>query len=100
MTASSPPSPPSFDPAALQRLLDGEQAPVRRRVREILSRPSFRYLPPDAGIDAQRAAASAWCQELADEGIGALLSRPNTAAGAITPRSRPRSRRSRSTTSA
>ena len=64
---------PAFDPAALQRLLDGEQAPVRRRVREILSRPSFRYLPPDAGIEAQRAAASGWCQELADEGIGALI---------------------------
>ena len=63
----------AFDPSVLQRLLDGDQAPVRRRVREILSRPSFRYLPPEAGIDAQRAAASGWCQELADEGIGALL---------------------------
>ncbi len=64
---------PAFEPAALQRILDGEQAPVRRRVREILSRPSFRYLPPDASIDDQRAAASAWCRELADEGIGALI---------------------------
>ena len=64
---------PSFDPAALQRLLDGEQAPVRRRVREILSRPSFRYLPPDASIDRQREAATGWCRELAAEGIGALL---------------------------
>ena len=64
---------PAFDPSALQRLLDGEQAPVRRRVREILSRPSFRYLPPDASIEAQRAAASQWCRELAAEGIGTLL---------------------------
>ena len=70
---SSPAPLPAFDPAALQRLLDGDQAPIRRRVREILSRPSFRYLPPDASIDRQREAASGWCQELADEGIGALL---------------------------
>ncbi len=64
---------PGFDPAAMQRVLDGDQAPVRRRVREILSRPSFRYLPSDASIDRQREAATGWCRELAAEGIGALL---------------------------
>ncbi len=69
---SSPVPLPAFDPATLQRVLDGDQAPIRRRVREILSRPSFRYLPPDASIDAQREAASGWCRELAAEGIGAL----------------------------
>ena len=70
---SSPSPLPAFEPAALQRILDGDQAPIRRRVREILSRPSFRYLPSDASIDRQRQAAGDWCRELAAEGIGALL---------------------------
>jgi acyl-CoA oxidase len=31
----------SFDPAALQRLLDGRYAELRNRIREVLSRPEF-----------------------------------------------------------
>ncbi len=73
MTTSPGRSPASFDPAEMGRLLDGEQAPVRRRVRDILSRPSFRYPEPgNTPIDAQRENAFRWCRELADEGIGAL----------------------------
>ena len=63
---------PPFDPAAMQRLLDGPPAPVRARVRGILSRPDFTLLPPEASIEQQRAAASRWLQLLADEKIGAL----------------------------
>ena len=63
---------PPFDPAAMQRLLDGPQAAVRARVRGILSRPDFTLLPPEASIEQQRAAASRWLQLLADEKIGAL----------------------------
>ena len=62
----------SFDPAALRQLLDGEQAAVRERVRAILSRPSFRYLPLTASIEEQREQAFRWCRELADEGLGLL----------------------------
>ena len=62
----------SFDSAAMQRLLDGDQAAVRARVRAILSRPSFRYLPLTASIAEQREQAFRWCGELADEGIGLL----------------------------
>ena len=63
---------PLFDPAAMQRLLDGPAAPVRARVRAVLSRPEFTLLPPEASVEQQRAAASRWLQLLADEKIGAL----------------------------
>ncbi len=56
----------------MQRLLDGDQASVRQRVRAILSRPSFRYLPVTASIEEQREAAFRWCRELADERVGML----------------------------
>ena len=62
----------SFDPARLAALLDGEQKPVRERVREILSRLEFRYLPVTASIELQREQAFRWCQLLADEGVGLL----------------------------
>ena len=61
----------SFAAAALQRVLDGEQAAVRQRVRRILGRPEFRY-EPDADIPRQRELAFRWCQLLADEGVGSL----------------------------
>ena len=61
----------SFPAAAMQRLLDGEQAAIRARVRRSLSRPQFRY-EPGAALPRQRALAFQWCQTLADEGLGAL----------------------------
>ncbi len=63
---------PSFDPATMARLLDGEHAAVRQQVRAILSRPSFRYPDLTADISTQRELAFRWCRELADEGIGLL----------------------------
>ena len=65
----------------MQRLLDGEQAVVRARVRAILSRPSFRYLDPAASIAEQREQAFRWCRELADDGVG-LLAVPKADGGA------------------
>ena len=70
-----------FDSAAMQRLLDGEQAVVRARVRAILSRPSFRYLDPAASIAEQREQAFRWCRELAEDGVG-LLAVPKASGGA------------------
>jgi acyl-CoA oxidase len=61
----------SFEPAAMQRVLDGEQAAIRARVRRILCQPRFRY-EPDASIARQRELAFEWCQALANEGLGAL----------------------------
>ena len=62
---------PSFEPSAMQRVLDGEQAAIRARVRRILCQPKFRY-EPEADIARQRELAFQWCQILADEGLGAL----------------------------
>ena len=67
----SPINSASFEPAAMQRVLDGEQAAIRARVRRILCQPQFRY-EPEADIARQRELAFAWCQALADEGLGAL----------------------------
>lgn len=61
----------SFDPEAMQRVLDGEQSAIRARVRRILCQPRFRY-EPGADIARQRELAFEWCQVLADEGLGAL----------------------------
>ena len=67
----SPQTSASFEPAAMQRVLDGEQAPIRARVRRILCQPQFCY-EPDAAIPRQRELAFQWCQALALEGLGAL----------------------------
>ncbi len=63
---------PSFDPAAMQRLLDGDQAEIKHRMRRILSQPAFRYY---AGTDKDglREKVMAWMKEIARQGIGGLF---------------------------
>jgi acyl-CoA oxidase len=62
---------PSFDPTAMTELLDGEQAAIRRRVRLLLTDPRFAYeFMPDK--DRYRDKILAWCQLLAEEGLGSL----------------------------
>jgi acyl-CoA oxidase len=61
----------SFEARTMQRVLDGEQAETRARVRRILCQPQFRY-EPAADLARQRELAFQWCQALADEGLGAL----------------------------
>ena len=59
-----------FDPTILQFQLDGDQAEVRRRVRELLSRPEF--APPVAmPTPAYREQVLAWCEALVREGLPA-----------------------------
>ena len=62
---------PSFAPVAMQRLLDGDQAEIKNRVRQILSQPAFRYY---AGTDTDglREKVMAWTKEIARQGIGGL----------------------------
>lgn len=64
-------APHLFDPAAMQRLLDGEQSLTRERVRAVLSRPEFAY-EPSADTARQRELAWNGCRALAAEGFGAL----------------------------
>jgi acyl-CoA oxidase len=62
----------SFDPRALQRVLDGEHQDIRNSIRELVSRPEFRYFE---GTDhrAYRKQVLAWCKRVADTGIGRLF---------------------------
>ncbi len=70
---------PSFEPAAMQRLLDGDQAEIKNRMRQILSQPAFRYY---AGTDKDglREKVMAWMKEIARQGIGGLFL-PKTVGG-------------------
>ncbi len=61
----------TFDVAALAAFLDGEQRPIRERMRRLLASPDFAYLSePDR--ETYRAQVLGWCRRLAAEGIGAL----------------------------
>jgi acyl-CoA oxidase len=60
----------SFDPAALQRLLDGRYADVREQLREVLSRTDF--APPVAMPTSEyREQVLQWARALAGEGLTA-----------------------------
>ncbi|OAI42515.1 hypothetical protein AYO41_04185 [Verrucomicrobia bacterium SCGC AG-212-E04] len=71
--------PPPFSIEKLQALLDGEQKPIRDRVKQILRQPHFRYYE---GTDTAeyREKVFHWCLELAREGI-ARLGYPAVAGG-------------------
>ncbi len=62
----------TFEPIAMQRLLDGEHRAVRELVKEIIIQPEFRYF---AGTDhhAFRKQVLAWTKRLADAGIGRIF---------------------------
>src|SRR5207244_3127427 len=69
-TQETEPSSEPFDPAALQRLLDGRYAEVRDAVREVLSRPEF---APVIGLSKEeyREKVLEWAKTLAAEGHSA-----------------------------
>ena len=72
-----------FDPAVLQHQLDGDQADVRERVREILRRREF--APVALPTPAYREQVLAWCHALAREGLPAY-GFPREAGGEANPR--------------
>ncbi len=60
----------SFDPQALQRLLDGHYEDLRAQLREVMSRPEF--APPIAmPTDEYRERVLEWAKTLAGEGLTA-----------------------------
>jgi acyl-CoA oxidase len=59
-----------FDPAALQRILDGSYAEVRAQTREVLCRPEFAPVIALATPE-YRARVLEWARQLADEGLTA-----------------------------
>lgn len=62
---------PRFDVAALTEIIDGRHAPVRARMRRLLSEPFF-LRPLDLEVDRHRELVLEWAIRLADEGIGRL----------------------------
>jgi acyl-CoA oxidase len=62
--------PRTVDAAALQRVLDGEYAALRERIREVLSRPQFAPIA-EIGREQYRETVMSWALELADEGVTA-----------------------------
>ena len=64
--------PPAFSVDALQAILDGPRAPLRNRVRRLLSDPAFAYPEPGISTDDHRALVLRWTKLLADQGLGAL----------------------------
>ncbi len=63
---------PSFEPAAMQRLLDGDQAEMRNKVRDLLSRPEFAYYE-GSDKEGQREQTLAWAKLIAKAGISGLF---------------------------
>jgi acyl-CoA oxidase len=64
------PTPPAFDPAALQRILDGRYAELRAQIRDVMSRPEFAP-PAEISREDYRATVMGWARQLADEGVTA-----------------------------
>ncbi len=77
-TVAEPAYPPierraaTFDSKALQRLLDGDNAEIRNAVKELITRPEFRYYD-GSDVAVQRRQVLAWTRQIADAGIGRIV---------------------------
>src|SRR6185295_4881756 len=69
--APEPEPAPSFNVAALTRLLDGEYADVRNKLRRVLTGKNFRR-DLELPRAEYREQVLTWCKELAKQGYGAL----------------------------
>lgn len=77
LASRRPPSGPvrheaSFPVDTLRDVLDGAQAPLRRRVLELLTSPPFARADADIARADYREKTLEWCRRVADEGLGAL----------------------------
>jgi acyl-CoA oxidase len=62
----------TFEPTALQRLLDGDNAEIRNSVKQLIIQPEFRYHNGN-DMAVQRRQVLAWTKRLADAGIGRIV---------------------------
>jgi acyl-CoA oxidase len=60
----------AFDPAELQRILDGRYAQLREQIRELMSRPEFQP-PLEISREDYRTTVMGWALQLAEEGVTA-----------------------------
>lgn len=58
-----------FDVKSMQAILDGNQADLIKKVKQIITQPSFAY-PEYESIKAQREKVFEWSKILADQGLG------------------------------
>ena len=70
---------PPFDVAAMTRLLDGDHAALRHKIRTLLCDPIFRY-EPSLSTTAYRERVFTWLKLLADQGLG-MLAYPESVGG-------------------
>jgi acyl-CoA oxidase len=61
----------TFDPEALQRLLDGDQVEIRDRVKQLITQPEFRYYE-GTDVEGYRDQVLQWVKQIADAGIGRI----------------------------
>lgn len=64
-------SSPTFDPAMMRSLLDGDDQEIMDKVRTLLTDPVFNYFDPD-DLHVYREQVLTWCRLLADQGFGAM----------------------------
>ncbi len=62
----------TFDPKALQRLLDGDNAEIRNSIKKLITQPEFRYYN-GTDVAEQRRQILAWTKRIADAGIGRIV---------------------------
>ncbi|MFT3796089.1 acyl-CoA dehydrogenase [Flavobacterium sp.] len=60
-----------FDVTKMTALLDGKQAPIINRVKQLLQRPAFKYVAEN-DTDAYREKVFQWCKILAKEKLGSM----------------------------
>jgi acyl-CoA oxidase len=60
-----------FDVEKLGKILDGPYEEIIKRVKTLLSDPSFKYLDHDE-LDEYREKVLQWCRHLADQGFGSM----------------------------
>jgi len=62
----------SFDPKALELLLDGVHAEIRNSVKQLITQPEFQYYAGN-DVDIYRKQVLAWTKRLAAAGIGKIF---------------------------
>ena len=61
----------TFDVEALNKILDGQQSAIIKRVKTIISDPEFKYINTD-NLSEYREKVLQWCKQMAALGLGSL----------------------------
>ena len=61
----------SFDPTKMAAILDGDDAELIQKVKQVISDPAFSYTDPN-NIPRYREKVLEWCRLLADQGFGSI----------------------------